>query len=135
MTDRRILYEYRLNQAETTLDDAKKMLTANVSPRSVINRAYYAMFYSLLALYIQTDLNIKTSKHSGVISNFDKEFVLSGKINRKYSKILHSLFNDRQELDYKELVEVTSDDAVNAVNNAEDFIAAIKGYTEKLTVP
>ena len=125
MTDSETLYKYRLDQAETTLDDAKKMLEAKVSPRSVINRAYYAMFYSLLALFIRTDLNIKTSKHSGVIRIFDKEFVLSGKINKRYSKILHSAFDDRQEFDYKEFVEVSSEDSLKAVDNAEEFIAAI----------
>ncbi len=40
------------NQAEETLADAKKMLAQNISSRSVINRAYYSMFYVLLALYI-----------------------------------------------------------------------------------
>lgn len=34
MTDKQALYEYRLSQAETTLDDAKKMLQAIISPRS-----------------------------------------------------------------------------------------------------
>ncbi|NLD36784.1 MAG: HEPN domain-containing protein [Desulfatiglans sp.] len=132
MSNMQILYQYRLDQAETTLSDAKKMYEAKVSPRSVINRAYYAMFYSLLALYIRVNLNIKTSKHSGVISIFDKEFILPGKIDKKYSRMLHSVFDDRQEFDYKELVEVTLDDSVNAISNAEEFIDAIKNYITSL---
>ncbi len=100
MTDIETLFEYRLKQAETTLEDARKMLAAGISPRSVINRAYYSMFYMVLALFLKTNLNLKTSKHSGVISSFDKEFVLTGKIDKNYSKILHSMFDDRQEYDY-----------------------------------
>ena len=126
MNDTQALYEYRLTQAETTLKDAKKMLQAEVSPRSVINRAYYAMFYILLALFMKMGLSIKTSKHTGVISIFDKEVVLKGKIDKKYSKMLHSIFDDRQEYDYKELIEVSEDDSIIAVKNAEEFIEAIK---------
>ncbi len=128
MTDRQVLFEYRLQQALTTLEDAKKMMREEISPRSVINRAYYSMFYMVLALFLKMNVNIKTSKHTGVISIFDKEFVLSGKIDKKYSKILHSMFNDRQEADYKEFVEISEDDAMNGVNYAEDFINAVNKF-------
>jgi uncharacterized protein (UPF0332 family) len=43
MTDRETLMAYRLHEAEETFADAVKMLDANISPRSVVNRAYYAM--------------------------------------------------------------------------------------------
>jgi len=128
MTDRQVLFEYRLQQALTTLEDAKKMMREEISPRSVINRAYYSMFYMVLALFLKMNVNIKTSKHTGVISIFDKEFVLSGKIDKKYSKILHSMFNDRQEADYKEFVEISEDDAMNGVRYAEDFINAVNKF-------
>ena len=44
------------------------MLEQNISPRSVINRAYYAMFYSILSLFLKSETLVKTSKHTGVIS-------------------------------------------------------------------
>ena len=44
------LIKYRLEQALTALDDAKYLLEGNRSPQSIINRAYYAMFYATLAL-------------------------------------------------------------------------------------
>ena len=69
MTDRDVLFIYRIQQAEDTLSDATRMLNDNYSPRSIINRAYYAMFYSLLALYLKSGLDVNTSKHAGIISN------------------------------------------------------------------
>ncbi len=84
MTDREILFTYRLPQAEETLSDARKMIQNNLSPRSIVNRAYYTLFYSLLALFLKTDINLKTSKHSGIIAIFDKEFVHTGKIDKHY---------------------------------------------------
>ncbi len=126
MTDKETLFLYRHKQAEETLLEAQKMLEAGFSPRSIINRAYYSIFYMLLALFLKTDVNIKTSKHMGVISLFDKEFIKTGKVDKYYSTILHDLFDARQEGDYKEFVELTTDDAAGFVKLAENFLEGIK---------
>jgi uncharacterized protein (UPF0332 family) len=76
MTDRETLFRYRLQEAEDTLADAERMLASGVSPRSVVNRAYYAVFYFILALFQKDGINARTSKHSGVIGTFDKEYPL-----------------------------------------------------------
>jgi uncharacterized protein (UPF0332 family) len=108
------------------LADAEAMTKAKLSPRSIINRAYYAMFYAVLGLFLKTNITLKTSKHSGIISMFDRTFILSGKIDRQFSKSLHKMFNARQLADYKELVEATSEEAVDALETAKQFVAEIK---------
>lgn len=128
MTDREALYLYRIKQAEETLTDAQKMFSENLTPRSIVNRAYYSMFYSLLALFIHEGISVKTSKHSGIISIYDKEFVHTGKFDKEYSKTLHRIFNMRQTADYKELVEITRDEAKHCINHAERFLRAIKEF-------
>jgi len=100
MTDKEALFTYRLKQAEETLLDAERMLQGSFSSRSITNRAYYSMFYAVLALFLKADMRIKTSKHIGVISIFDKEFILTEKIDKYYSEILHKMFNIRQKGDY-----------------------------------
>ena len=89
------------------------------------------MFYALLALYIDQGIDLKTSKHSGVISIFDKEFVHSGKIDKYVSKILHRSFLMRQEGDYKELVTISRDDAARSVADATEFLSAIKNFIKR----
>jgi uncharacterized protein (UPF0332 family) len=126
MTDKQTLLYYRLKQAEETLEDAQKMLAAFVSPRSIINRAYYAVFYSVLALFLQYDINPKTSKHSGVIAILDKDLVHAGKLETRFSKMAHKLFEARQVYDYKELVDVSFEDAKKCVAMATEFITEIK---------
>jgi len=86
VTDKEILLSYRLKRAEETLSDAEKMLQNRLSPRSIINRAYYAVFYGILTLFLDSDTNPKTSKHSGVIAIFDRDFVHTGKIEERCSK-------------------------------------------------
>ena len=126
------LFSYRLKQAEETLLDVEKMLNNNLSPRSIINRAYYSMFYAVIALFLKANVTIKTSKHSGVISIFDKEFIHAGKIDKRYSKMLHNMLNLREKSDYKELVVLTIQDAEDAFKIAKEFLTEIRNLLEKL---
>jgi uncharacterized protein (UPF0332 family) len=126
MTDKETLFLYRFKQAEETLVEAERMAGNNFSPRSIINRAYYSMFYAVLSLFLKAGINTKTSKHGGIISLFDNEFIKTGKIDKRYSKILHDTFDARQEGDYKEFVELSQDDAAEFVKLAEEFFEEIK---------
>lgn len=128
MTDKDTLFLYRLRQAEETLAEAEKMVEENFSSRSIVNRAYYAMFYAVLALFLKTGVNIQTSKHGGIISIFDREFIKTGKIDKRYSKILHDAFDDRQEGDYKEMAEIPFEKAAEYVKLAREFIGVIKDF-------
>ena len=86
------------------------------------------MFYALLALFIKSNVDVKTSKHIGVISIFDKEFIKTGKFDKLYSKILHNAFDARQEGDYKEFVDLSIEDATEYVKNADEFLKKINEY-------
>ena len=131
MTDKQALLNYRIDQARDTLADAEMMLKGGVSARSVINRAYYAMFYSIMALFIHAGTAQKTSKHSGVISLFDKEFVHPGTIDRRYSKMMHKMFDARQESEYRELTKVSHEEAVESVRIAQEFFEEMRKFIEK----
>lgn len=126
MTNTEALLAYRLKQAEETLAEARKMVVEGFSPGSIINRAYYALFYLVLALFLKTGVSVKSSKHSGVISAFDKEFIRTGKLDQQCSKILHDLFDARQEADYKEFMKLTAADAKELVDQAEHFFGKVK---------
>lgn len=69
------LVRYRLEQADESLQAASILMEKKLL-RPAINRSYYAMYYAVLALLAIEKKEI--SKHSGVISLFDKEFVKKG---------------------------------------------------------
>lgn len=69
------LVRYRLEQAVETLREASLLLDQSAW-RGAQNRAYYAMFYAVLALLATRQLG--SSKHSGVLGLFDREFVKPG---------------------------------------------------------
>jgi uncharacterized protein (UPF0332 family) len=66
------LIRYRLEQADEALAAAALNL-ANGLERSAINRAYYGMFYAVLALLAER--TIETSRHSGAVAQFDLLYV------------------------------------------------------------
>ncbi len=131
MTDKQTLVSYRMTQAEETLSEAEILLNSNASPRSVINRAYYCMFYSVLALFLYSNINPRTSKHYRVIGIFDKEFVHTGKIEKKYSEALHDIFEKRLGADYKDFVEVSREEAEEGIRLAREFLQALKTFMER----
>jgi len=128
MNDQEALFTYRWHQAEETLAEARKMVAGGFSGRTIVNRAYYALFYALLALYLKLGVEVHTSKHTGIISLFDKVCVQSGKIPKNYSAILHDVFDARLESDYKELSDITPQAAAVHVEKAAEFMAEIKKW-------
>jgi uncharacterized protein (UPF0332 family) len=126
MTDLEVLFRYRMAQAEETLSDARAMLAAELTPRSVVNRAYYAVFYAVLALLLHEDIDHRTSRHSGVIAAFDRAFVHTGRLDREHSRTLHRLFDARQEADYREFSSCSREDAAAAVSAAEKLLCGVR---------
>lgn len=120
------LIKYRLEQAQTALNDAKFLLDGNRSPQSIVNRAYYAMFYTALALLQR--IGKVPSKHTGVISLFDTEFVLKGIFNKELSKSFHKAFELRQVSDYKTFKPISKEKAEETLNNANCFVETVLKY-------
>ena len=123
------LIAYRLEQAQEALKESGVLLKENAH-RGAINRAYYAMFYALQALLVSRSL--KTSKHSGAISLFDRDFVKQGQFRKGLSKSLHEVFDLRQDADYGEAVHPTGEQSRQALKDAQTFVAEV---TEFLNSP
>ena len=93
----RKLVNYRIEQADESLE-AARLLHGEGLGRPSLNRAYYAMFYAVLALLATRKR--ETSKHSGAIALFDLEYVKPGIFSKDLSKWLHEAFELRQRSDH-----------------------------------
>lgn len=71
-----------------------------------------------------------TSRHSGALSLFDREFVRAGPFRREHSRALHELFDLRQRADYREMIVVSSRRARSAVAAAAAFVADAREYLD-----
>ena len=123
------LCEYRLQQANESISEAELLLNSG-HYRGAINRAYYAMFYSLQVIIVMDMVNV--SKHSGVITYFDKNFIKPGIIDRKFSKWLHRLFDLRQDADYGDMFTPSEEQCREAVNQSREFVEEIIRYFENV---
>jgi len=119
------LIRYRIDQAHETLQEAQILLD-EATARGALNRAYYAMFYALLALLATRQLG--TSKHGSAISLFDREFVKAGIFPRELSRALHMAFERRLTHDYGEMIVLTQEMAEETLQDARTFVAAIEAH-------
>lgn len=123
---KRDLALHRLQQAEESMDEARFLFDGDKSPRSVINRAYYAMFYSVLALLIFEPYS--SSKHSGVLSYFNRRFIKDGLLPEDLGRAVNKAFDLRQRGDYREQAVVTREQVAPFIDWARKFIDSAKNY-------
>ena len=84
------------------------------------------MFTAVRALLARDGVDF--SKHAGVISYFQKEYVKTGKFDTKYSKYLSQAFQIRNNTDYADFYIVSEKDAAEQYEKAKSFIEAIQKY-------
>ena len=121
---------YRLQQAGESLDEAKYLFYGHKSPRSVINRAYYAMFYSVLALLVFEPYS--SSKHSGVLSYFNQRFIKNGLLPKDLGRAVNKAFDLRQRGDYREQIVLTHEQVAPFLDWARKFIDSVKHYLKNI---
>jgi len=118
------LIQYRLQSAWEMLRDAHVLKENGGSPVSIVNRAYYSVFYAALALLVTAD--IEPNKHSGVLAKFDELFVRQGILSKEMSRIIHHAFDMRQAGDYQKSRVMTDEQAWEVLSSAEQFVSAIE---------
>jgi hypothetical protein len=126
---KKLLALHRLQQAKESVEEARYLLDGGKSPRSVANRIYYGMFYAVLALLIYEPYS--SSKHSGVLSYYNKRFVKGGLFSESMGRALNESFELRQRGDYREYFELTRDQVEPLLDKAAEFIASVRTHLSK----
>lgn len=93
----RNLIQYRLARSRETLDDAQLLFSKGMS----------------------------SSKHSGVLGLFNKEFVAKNIVDKESGRFFTEMFEFRQKADYKDFVEFKKEDVEIWLKNAGEFISKI----------
>ena len=115
----------RIEKAKENLSAAKELYKAGYSNFS-INRSYYAVFNAIRAVNALDKFD--SSKHSGVISYFNQNYVKTKIFNADTSKIIKKSSLLREKSDYEDFYVVTKEDAKECIDNAEIFINEVKKY-------
>jgi len=118
------LIKYRMERAYQTLNTAQLLREQNTDTASIVNRAYYAMFYAALALL--ATIGEETSKHSGVMALFDRHFIKTGVLPKEMGKFLHTAFDVRQTGDYEDRPEISQAMAEQILEFAVKFVKSVE---------
>ena len=122
------LSKHRLERAKDDLE-ASKLLVDNNKFSQSISRSYYAIFHAARALLALE--NFDSKKHSGIISYFNKNFIKTRKIEKRYSKILMDAQDFRTDSDYDDFFVASKEEAVKQLEDAAKFIEKIEIYIEE----
>lgn len=117
------LLKYRLERAKESLEEAAILSETN-HWNTVANRLYYASFYAVTALLIKFDFN--SASHSGTKTLLNREFIKTGRLDKKYGKLYNDLFNKRQEGDYEDFQFFDADTIRPLITKVEKFILEVE---------
>lgn len=120
--------KYRLEKAEETYEVAE-LLIENEKWNSAVNRLYYASFYAVTGLLVNTE--ITTKSHSGVKTQFFLNFIKRGIIDQELGKLYGDLFDWRQKGDYGDFFDFEEKDVRPLLEPTRKLIDQIKEEIEK----
>jgi uncharacterized protein (UPF0332 family) len=117
-----------MSKARDSLVVAKQLHMENHYNHAA-SRAYYAVFHALQAILLTKGLSF--SKHSAVLSAFNKEFVFTKTFIKDFYDKIVRLFKDRLTGDYGYEKEITQESSEADVTDAETIINAIEKYLQR----
>jgi uncharacterized protein (UPF0332 family) len=94
-----------------------------------VSRAYYAMFYLAEALLL--DRHRAASKHTGVISEFNRLFVRTGEFPSRHLDALRKAFEERIDADYEFQAEFSRERTRAVLDSAQDFLDHAEAYLRR----
>ncbi len=105
--------------------EASQLLAEGDFGTQAVSRAYYAAFYA--AEQALASLGETRSKPSGVIAAFGRLVIRTGGLEEEMGRILRSLFEQRNDVDYGEVV-ASREDAERAIRDAQRFVDAVESW-------
>ncbi len=123
------LARYRMARAKEMLLAAEENLKIGQYKTS-LNRSYYAIFHAMRAANIVRGFD--SSKHSGVIAYFNKEYLKEGIMDRKLSVLIKNSSFLREKSDYDDFFVASKKDAERQIEDANKFIMAVENYLKSV---
>ncbi len=127
-----MLSEEKINLSKMRLDIAKERLKfadeilAIGDYKTVANRSYYAVFSAMRAVLALDGFDSK--KYSGIIVEFRKNYLKTGKLSKELSPIIDALVEIRQGSDYDDFYIVSIEEVREQLENAKVFIKEVDDY-------
>lgn len=122
------LSRYRFETSLDNLSDAKLMYD-NGRYKNSLNRAYYSIFHAIRAVCALDGYD--SSKHSGVISYFNQNYVKTNIFPKELSKVIRYASENREKADYLDFFIASREEAEKQIERAEYFTEYIRKYLQE----
>jgi uncharacterized protein (UPF0332 family) len=121
--DRKELVIYRIEKSYKVLDEARdnaKLGHWNLTA----NRLYYSVFHMCQALLLSNGDTPR--RHAGMIHKIGQDYVLEGKLDKSYGRLISRLYELRQSGDYDDKFDATEDEIMPYFEQVELLLDKIK---------
>lgn len=123
------LIKLSIEKAEEALRSAESNIHNNHF-LAAQNRAYYSVFYIVLALSYLDEF--VTGKHSRLMGWFNKKYVYEDKVfDKSFSKIYSKLIANREKFDYDVTKFPEKEKTIQDLEEAKYFVNTVKSYIYK----
>lgn len=121
--ERRSLIALRLQNAKDTLAEIPVHMEHGFW-NTAVSRMYYACYYAVAALLLKHGISVKT--HAGMRQAFSKEFVLTGLVDKEWSRFYSKLYDRRQTGDYDDFIMMDEDMVTELYPQAVLFVDVLE---------
>lgn len=125
------LSKYRYETSLENLTDARIMYD-NGRYKNALNRGYYSIFHSIRAVCALDGFD--SSKHSGVISYFNQNYVKTEIFPKELSKLIRYASENREKADYLDFFVASKEEAEKQIKRAEKFTDEIGKYLASIGI-
>jgi uncharacterized protein (UPF0332 family) len=115
----------QIEKSQEKLNAAKTLLKDGYID-DAISRAYYSMFHAASAVLLSEGITVES--HSALKTMFGLHLVRTGKIDKKFSRWLNKLKDERENGDYDIFTSFEYADAQTDIEESEEFLAEMKKY-------
>ncbi len=88
------------------------------------NRAYYAVFYAIQALFSASGESLAVKTHASVLRLFHERFIASGSLPGELARALTGIQNLRSKADYTQ-PGISEGEAADAISAMEDVLERV----------
>lgn len=127
--ERKDLVRYRVEKAYKVLDEARdnvKLGHWNLTG----NRLYYSVFHMCQALLLSEGETPR--RHAGMIHKIGQDFILSGKLNVSYGRLISRLYELRQSGDYDDKFDATEEEIMPYFEQVENLLKVMETLINSL---
>lgn len=125
------LSRYRFEKALSNINIAKDLFKGG-KYGAALNRAYYSAFDAMRSVNALDGFD--SSKHSGVIAYFNREYVKTAKFPVSTSSIIKKASMLREKSDYEDFYEPNREETEDVISKVDVFLADTETYLKTQSI-